>query len=232
MVDENPHSAAIRPDDLELDRRHLLALGAATAIGTGLGPITAAAADDNGGKADEAAEAGGLFLAAMTADQQPDAVDASAAGGTVFSLSEDGTELEYALLVSAVENVNQAHIHLGAEGEEGPVAVWLYPDPGATEPELREGRFDGILATGAITEAHIAESVEGRTMDALIQQITAGNAYVNVHTEEYPGGVMRGQIAAVEDGAAAPVNGDGGGEASDESAEPAESPNDGGDGGY
>lgn len=181
---------------IELHRRYLLGLGAAAAIGLGSMSV---AADEHDEEPDDPIETNGLYLAAMTTDQQPDEVDTAATGGAVFSLNEDGTELEYALLVSAIEDTNQAHIHLGPAGEEGPVAVWLYPGPDAEESELQEGRFDGILATGTITDEHLTEEVEGETMDALVREIENGNAYVNVHTEEHPAGEIRGQVEMVED---------------------------------
>lgn len=182
-----------RSNHFGVDRRSLLALAGATALGVGLGPGLATADSHDGDDG-----AGGLYLAAATGDQQPSAVDTEATGGAMFSLSEDGSEMDYALLVSAIEDANQAHIHLGGADEEGPVAVWLYPDPEATEPELQEGRFDGVLATGTFTEEHLTDEVEGGTMDDLLQLIEGGDAYVNVHTEEYPAGEIRGQLVSID----------------------------------
>lgn len=204
--------------DIELHRRHLLGLGAAAAIG--LGSMTVAA-DEHDEEAEDSIETNGLFLAAMTTDQQPDEVDTAATGGAVFSLSEDGSELEYALLVSAIEDTNQAHIHLGPAGDTGPIAVWLYPGPDAEEPELQEGRFDGILSTGTITDEHLTEEVEGQTVDALVREIENGNAYVNTHTEKHPGGEIRGQVEMVEDVVSALVDDDEFDEAPDVDDEPA-----------
>lgn len=203
MVDDNSLS---RPNDLSVDRRSLMALGAATAIGTGLGTTTIAASGLDA-QDDELAEEG-LFLAALTGDQQPDPVETDATGGAVFSRSEDGTELEYALLVNAIEDADQAHIHLGEVGEDGPVAAWLYPDPEADEPELQEGRFDGVLATDTITDDHVTDAVEGGTVAALVEEIVDGNAYVNVHTEEHPDGEIRGQLVTVEAAVAALLEGE------------------------
>ncbi|MFP8955421.1 CHRD domain-containing protein [Natrialbaceae archaeon A-CW3] len=182
-------------------RREIMILGAAAALGSGLG-ATGATASLDGGK-DEHDEATGLFLAAITGDQQSDSVETIATGGAVFSMNEDGSELEYALLVNAIDDANQAHIHLGQVGEEGPVVVWLYPGSDADEPELQEGRFDGILATGTITEDHLTGDLEGQSLEALVDEIDDENAYVNVHTEEYPAGEIRGQLVRVEDVAAA-----------------------------
>ncbi|WP_336363637.1 CHRD domain-containing protein [Halalkalicoccus salilacus] len=89
--------------------------------------------------------------------------------------------------------VTQAHIHLGAEGENGPVIVWLYPEEGE-EPELIEGRFDGTLATGTITEDDLVGPLEGASFEEAAERLESEGAYVNVHTEQHPGGEIRGQI--------------------------------------
>jgi hypothetical protein len=88
--------------------------------------------------------------------------------------------------------VLMAHIHIGPAGVNGPVVVWLYPE--GPPPQLIEGRFDGILAEGVITEADLVGMLAGMTMDDLVAEMLAGNTYVNVHTTQFPGGEIRGQI--------------------------------------
>ncbi|MFC3957482.1 CHRD domain-containing protein [Halovivax cerinus] len=196
MHDDTSAETAVskRDGSMEVHRRGALAIGAATAVGAGLGVSTIpAAAQDDG---DEQAE---LYVAALTGDQQTTDIDTVAAGGAVVSANGDRSELQYAVLVTAIEDATQAHIHLGAAGEDGPVAVWLYPGPDATEPGLEEGRYDGILATGTITEEHLTEEVEGQRLDALVDRIASGDTYVNVHTEANPGGEIRGQLLSVTD---------------------------------
>ncbi|AGB15014.1 nicotinate-mononucleotide:5,6-dimethylbenzimidazole phosphoribosyltransferase CobT [Halovivax ruber XH-70] len=177
-----------------IHRRGILAAGAATALGASLGLSAGATAAQ-----DDTGDYPGLSIAALTGAQQTEEIDTEATGGAVVSANEERSELEYAVLVHAIEDVTQAHIHLGPAGEDGPVAVWLYPGPDATEPGLEEGRFDGILATGTITEEHLTEEVDGQTMDALFAQIASGDTYVNVHTEANPAGEIRGQLLSATD---------------------------------
>jgi hypothetical protein len=134
------------------------------------------------------------FVAPMDADQEvaDPPVVSDATGVTKFQLSRDGTELSYRLIVANIENVTQAHIHVGERGVNGPVVVWLYPD--RPPPQLIEGRTSGVLATGKITEADLVGPLAGATMEDLIARIDAGEAYVNVHTSQFPPGEIRGQI--------------------------------------
>jgi hypothetical protein len=122
---------------------------------------------------------------------EPD-VEGNPRGQAIFQLSRDGSELHYKLIVANIENVIMAHIHLGPVGETGPVVVWLYPD--GPPPQEIPGRFDGVLAEGTITSENLVGPLAGATLADLIDEIQAGNAYVNVHTVQNPPGEIRGQI--------------------------------------
>ena len=100
--------------------------------------------------------------------------------------------LHYTLIASNIENVLQSHIHLAPAGVNGPVVVWLYPS--SPPAVLIPGRFSGVLAEGTITADDLVGPLAGQPLSSLIDEITAGNAYVNVHTSQYPGGEIRGQI--------------------------------------
>lgn len=132
------------------------------------------------------------FRTHLTGAEEVPAVDTRAQGQAIFKLSPDGTELHYKLIVANIENVLMAHIHLAPAGANGPVVVWLYPD--GPPPQLIPGRSQGVLAEGVITAGDLVGLLAGGNMADLIAEIEAGNAYVNVHTEQFPGGEVRGQI--------------------------------------
>jgi hypothetical protein len=131
----------------------------------------------------------------LTSDEEVNAtvvVDSQAQGQAIFQLNEDGTALEYHLNVANIENVLMAHIHRGAPGTNGPIVVWLYPS--APPASLIPGHFDGVLADGAITSANLVGPLAGMQLSDLVALLESGNAYVNVHTSQYPGGEIRGQV--------------------------------------
>jgi len=132
------------------------------------------------------------FRTSLKGENEVPAVETRAQGQAIFQLSRDGSELSYKLIVANIENVTMAHIHLAPANENGPVVVWLYPD--GFPPQLIPGRFSGVLAEGVITDADIVGETQVQSLDNLIEQIRAGNAYVNVHTSQYPPGEIRGQI--------------------------------------
>lgn len=108
--------------------------------------------------------------------------------GLAKFLRHDG-ELHFLVLVANVEDVRMAHIHLESVG--GPVSVWLH-DFETESPELLEGEVSGPIAHGSITDERVGGPID--TVDELVAEIEDGNAYVNVHTVEYPGGEIGGQI--------------------------------------
>lgn len=138
----------------------------------------------------------------LSGDEEVPARATRARGNATFHLGEDGNSLEYKLIVSNIENVVQAHIHIGAAGANGPVSVFLYGLVASGE-----GRVDGVLAEGTITGSDIINATQTgvATFDDLMAAMLAGNAYVNVHTNDgvappntgpgdFPGGEVRGQI--------------------------------------
>ena len=123
-----------------------------------------------------------------------------AQGQAIFQLDPGGTELSYKVIASNIENVVGAHIHLAAAGARGPlVALMMTPVPPGG------GRTDGVLAEGTLTAARLFGPLAGQRLSALIEAIEAGNAYVDIPTNDgvapanmgpgdYPGGELRGQI--------------------------------------
>ena len=67
-------------------------------------------------------------------------------------------------------------------------AVWLY------STGVNAGPFTGELSEGVIIEGDLSGPWIGPMQDELIQPIQENRAYVNVHTQEFPGGEIRGQL--------------------------------------
>jgi hypothetical protein len=136
-------------------------------------------------------------------------INTRAKGEAEFKLSKDGTELRYKLKVSKIENAFMAHIHLGPAGANGPIVVWLFPGTAPVPGPLGVGRQNGKLAEGTITAANLVGPLAGHPLSDLVAAIQAGNAYVNVHTNDgiaptntgpgdFPGGEIRGQLSGHE----------------------------------
>ena len=134
------------------------------------------------------------FRAHLTGDQEVPLPNSSLAQGQAnFQLSKDGTELSYKLIVANLEDLHMAHIHLAPAGSNGGVVVWLYPS--APPAVMLPGTTNGILAEGVIKAGNLRGALANKPLSALIDAMSAGNTYVNVHTMLFPGGEIRGQIS-------------------------------------
>jgi hypothetical protein len=131
--------------------------------------------------------------------------ESQAQGQATFQVSEDGGEIRYKLNVANIENVFQAHIHLGPTEGTGPIVVWLYPSTDPVAGSLGGGRIQGRIAEGTITAANLVGPLAGQPLGVLIAAIEAGDTYVNVHTNDglaptntgagdFPAGEIRGQL--------------------------------------
>ena len=141
------------------------------------------------------------FRAHLSGDQEVPIRDTNAQGQATFKLSKDGSELSYRLIVANIDNVVASHIHIGPQGANGPVVAFLF---GSVPPA--GGRSDGVLAEGTITSANLVGPLAGQELSVLVEAMTTGGTYVNVHTNDgvvptntgpgdFPGGEVRGQIS-------------------------------------
>ncbi len=98
----------------------------------------------------------------------------------VFGIDGDAKTLCYVLTVDKIGPATAAHIHEGAEGENGSVVVNLAaPADGNAADCLTEGEAGKFV--GDQTVAEILENPQ--------------DYYVNVHNRAHPGGAVRGQLA-------------------------------------
>jgi len=111
-------------------------------------------------------------------------VVSSASGQVTATLT--GNELvvtgSFSGLSSAVDTsiVGGAHLHIGYAGQNGPVAI---PLSLSFEENMQSGTFEAAENTYTLTEEQLAALTERRM-------------YVNIHTMNFPGGELRGQVLA------------------------------------
>lgn len=136
------------------------------------------------------------------AAQLPDPTPSKATGECVLVVQDGGKKISYTLTVKDLSNPVSSELHLGGKSMNGPGVVKLFPVHGAT---AKKGPFSGVLAEGTFTAADLRGSMQGSSLSDLIDEMKAGNAYVNVHTNDgvdppdsgpgdYRLGEIRGQI--------------------------------------
>jgi hypothetical protein len=135
-------------------------------------------------------DGGSQFAAALTGSQEVPPVTTDAQGWAQFTLNDDGT-LSYELrAVGPIVNATQAHIHLGARNQNGPVIVFLYGLTGGENFNAGD-----LIASGTLSDANvIARPGFTPSISNVVQRIIQGRAYVNLHTILNPPGEIRGQL--------------------------------------
>lgn len=126
------------------------------------------------------------FRTHLSGDNEVPPVDTNAQGQATFQVAPNGNQIDYKLIVANIEDVFAAHIHCAPEGENGPVGVTLFSGSPTT--------INGILAQGPILAPDTENRCEWANLADVINAIVNGNAYVNVHTSDNPGGEIRGQV--------------------------------------
>jgi len=133
-----------------------------------------------------AAETG--HSANLTGNDVVPTVKTKAKGDIKLEMTTDGKAMTYKLRVENIENANAASIQQGPSGKNGVPLVNLFSGP------KKDGKFNGSLSEGTITDKDLAGELKGKSVDDLVQLMKSGDTYVIVNTELNPGGEIRGQI--------------------------------------
>ncbi|MEE8478174.1 MAG: CHRD domain-containing protein, partial [Gemmatimonadales bacterium] len=115
------------------------------------------------------------------ASEYPGPGDDDGSGSATVTIS--GTTLTYTVTVSGIGEPTAAHIHAGAAGTAGPIAVDLVPEGAAFVADGSGGYT--LTWTQEIFPAQASEMATN-----------FANFYVNVHTTAFASGALRGQLEA------------------------------------
>ena len=136
-------------------------------------------------------KSGEKFRARLSGDAEVPPVETDTSGDFRLSYDDFDGIATFRIRLRDGMRVFMAHIHCAAEGLNGPIAVWLAGRPPAGVAWDIDGKW---IDNVTITDADVIPTDCGTTLADLIEAIEDGSAYVNVHTEAFPGGEVRGQI--------------------------------------
>jgi hypothetical protein len=126
---------------------------------------------------------GGPLAGLLDGDQEVPAAGGPAVGdpdghATAFARARSG-QVRYALHWSGIGAPTNGHIHEGATGVTGPVVVPLFAAGSGLPPSLT-----GVAGTATGVPADLVRRINANP----------GGFYANLHTAEFPGGAVRGQL--------------------------------------
>ncbi len=114
-----------------------------------------------------------------------------------FRAQIKGDEIHYRLRYSDLEggDVLFAHIHLGRPATAGGVVAFLCG--GGSKPACpQSGTVTGVIVASDVV-GPADQGIEPGEFDELKRAIRAKSTYVNVHTEAFPNGEIRGNLLKV-----------------------------------
>jgi hypothetical protein len=116
------------------------------------------------------------------------------------TVDETNTTLTYTLTYSGFRgNVTQSHIHFGQVGVNGGIVIFLCSNlgngPVGTQACPASGTITGTVTAANVGTGAAAQGIPAGAFSRITQAIRQGVAYVNVHTDPFPGGEARGQLA-------------------------------------
>jgi hypothetical protein len=131
-------------------------------------------------------------------------------GTGTFSATVTATTLTYKLTFSGLTSpVLMSHIHFGQPGVNGAIFIWLcgtaapFAGPTGTPP----CPAPGVTVTRTVAAADVlpvlgpppasqppSQNLHAGDFAGAVRILKSGDAYVNVHTTNFPGGEIRGQV--------------------------------------
>jgi CHRD domain len=157
------------------------------------------------------AEAVTLFTAIIENEQEvanPPVPEQGSGGIGLFELNDAMTALSYDITLFGLDidglqtpgnvndNATRFHIHAAPAGQNGGI-VFGMKDP---NHDLDDQVINPV--TGRITGVWDGTEGNGTTLAAQLANLMANGLYFNVHTPDFPGGEVRGQILLVPEPAA------------------------------
>ena len=113
-------------------------------------------------------------------------------------VDEEAGTIQYSLTYDGVTNVTQSHLHLGAHHTTGGISVFLCSNLGNGPAGTQACPQSPAQISGTIHMADVigptAQGIAPGEFAELVTAIRSKAVYVNVHSQQFPGGEIRGQL--------------------------------------
>lgn len=144
------------------------------------------------------------FGARLRGFEEVPSISTAGQGFLFATLNAAGTALDYQVFYLTLQgNVLQSHIHVGNPGVNGGIVLFfctnLAPPAGVPAPPPCPSAAGLNSVSGTLTAANVitetAQGIAAGEFSEVIRAMRTGFAYANVHSDQFPGGEIRGQIS-------------------------------------
>jgi hypothetical protein len=137
------------------------------------------------------ARADSIFVATLNGDSE--APGSAGSGYATVDYSPTANDITYTLSFQNLSSdATMSHIHSGPPGTEGPILIWFFPPSLTPTPTATSGTYSGTWTAADLSAETQDPAITNFT--ELLSAMTSGDTYVNVHSVDYPGGEIRGQL--------------------------------------
>jgi hypothetical protein len=143
------------------------------------------------------------FGARLRGNEEVPPISSLGQGFFFATLNDSETTLSYSLVYFGLQgSVTQAHIHIGQPGVNGGIVLFLCtnltPPAGVPAPPACPNGPGQNFVSGTLTAANVitqtAQGIAAGEFSEVIDGMRAIVSYANVHSDQFPGGEIRGQI--------------------------------------
>jgi hypothetical protein len=150
-----------------------------------------------------AAEAAVSFQCRLFSRNEVPALSTFGNGLFEATLNDDRNELAWELTFTGLQGtVTQSHIHFAQAGVSGGIMVFLCSNlgngPVGTQACPQSGTISGVARAADVGGGANAQSIPTGSFFEFSRAVLQGVAYANIHSDVFPGGEIRCQIARVE----------------------------------
>ena len=136
----------------------------------------------------------------LRAFEEVPAISSAGAGRFDAVVSDDVQSIDYTLSYRNLKgNITQSHLHYAQRGVNGAIFVFLCSNLGNGPAGTQACPPAPAEIHGTITAADVlgvaAQGIPAGSLFAALRGIRGGVVYVNVHTNLFPGGEIRGQLS-------------------------------------
>jgi hypothetical protein len=129
------------------------------------------------------------YFTPLTGMEEVPPVNTNSTGIALFELLNN--HIDFKVNVTNLDNIKSAQIHIGEFGQNGEIIVSLLKSLSSVDVQ------NGTLVEGQVTSSDLVGPLKGKTINELVQLFNNTKTYVNIHTEQYPNGEIRGQVTTV-----------------------------------
>jgi hypothetical protein len=153
--------------------------------------VTAGVADADQGKKHA------LFARLQSVNEVPSVIS-TGSGEFRAKIADDETSIEFKVSLNNLQGTPaQGHIHVGQPFTSGGISAFLCGGGGQPDcPSTSSATFTGTITAANMDGRAAAQGVAQGDFAKLLDAIRAQATYANIHTTQFLGGEVRGQILA------------------------------------